>query len=163
MIISFADNSLFINCGGPKLKEEGHEYDEDNSTSTFGKDRDGKWVYTCSGDFLSTTSNASDYLKNMTCGVSENSLYRTGRLCPVALSYYAFCLHDDQYNVTLHFAETVYTKEEDYSSVGKRIFDVYIQVLGFSFEIDHYWFTHISTMQLLVLNHRGSVGKRILK
>ncbi|OAY28984.1 probable LRR receptor-like serine/threonine-protein kinase At1g53420 isoform X2 [Manihot esculenta] len=120
-------NSLFINCGGPKLKEEGHEYDEDNSTSTFGKDRDGKWVYTCSGHFLSTTSNSSDYLKNMTCGVSENSLYRTGRLCPVALSYYAFCLHDDQYNVTLHFAETVYTKEEDYSSLGKRIFDVYIQ------------------------------------
>ncbi|KAJ9153330.1 hypothetical protein P3X46_026778 [Hevea brasiliensis] len=120
-------NSLFINCGGPNLTVDGNEYDGDLSMTNFAKDPKGKWAYTCSGDFWSTTSNSSDYHKNMTCGVSENSLYRTGRLCPVALSYYAFCLQDDLYNVTLHFAETVYTKEEDYSIMGKRVFDVYIQ------------------------------------
>ncbi|KAJ9183155.1 hypothetical protein P3X46_007058 [Hevea brasiliensis] len=64
----------------------------------------------------------------MTCGISEKSLYKTARLCPVALTYYAFCLHQGKYDVTLHFAETVYAKEEDYSSQGKRVFDVYIQI-----------------------------------
>ncbi|KAJ6864585.1 LRR receptor-like serine/threonine-protein kinase [Populus alba x Populus x berolinensis] len=122
------DHSLFINCGGPQTLAEGNQYDEDNATTKF-YSIPGKWAYSCSGDFISTTSNSSDYVKKMTCGVSisEESLYKTARLCPVSLIYYGFCLHKGNYTVQLHFAETVYTQDEDYSSLGTRIFDVYIQ------------------------------------
>lgn len=121
-------HSLFINCGGPQTLAEGNQYDEDNATTNF-HSIPGKWAYSCSGDFISTTSNSSDYVKKMTCGVSisEESLYKTARLCPVSLIYYGFCLHKGNYTVELHFAETVYTQDEDYSSLGTRIFDVYIQ------------------------------------
>ncbi|KAL3569234.1 hypothetical protein D5086_029124 [Populus alba] len=121
-------HSLFINCGGPQTLAEGNQYDEDNATTKF-YSIPGKWAYSCSGDFISTTSNSSDYVKKMTCGVSisEESLYKTARLCPVSLIYYGFCLQKGNYTVQLHFAETVYAQDEDYSSLGTRIFDVYIQ------------------------------------
>ncbi|XP_061954763.1 probable LRR receptor-like serine/threonine-protein kinase At1g53430 isoform X3 [Populus nigra] len=121
-------HSLFINCGGARTLAEGNQYDEDNATENF-YSIPGKWAYSCAGGFISTTSSPSDYVKNMTCGVSvsEESLYKTARLCPVSLTYYGFCLHKGNYTVELHFAETVYTQDEDYSSLGTRIFDVYIQ------------------------------------
>nr|AMM42893.1 LRR-RLK [Vernicia fordii] len=119
--------SLFINCGGGQTSFEGNQYDEDINETKFYESPGGKWAYSCSGDFLSASADSSDYLKNMTCGVSEQSLHETARLCPTSLTYYGFCLHKGNYTVKLHFAEIVYTKDEDYSSSGKRIFDVYIQ------------------------------------
>ncbi|KAG5252459.1 calcium binding protein [Salix suchowensis] len=47
--------------------------------------------------------------------------------CPVSLKYYGFCLRKGSYTVELHFAETIYIRDEYYSSSGTRIFDVYIQ------------------------------------
>ncbi|XP_073266268.1 uncharacterized protein [Populus alba] len=41
--------------------------------------------------------------------------------------YYGLCLHKGKYIVTLHFSETLYSKGEDHSITGKRVFDVYIQ------------------------------------
>ncbi|KAF2299590.1 hypothetical protein GH714_038290 [Hevea brasiliensis] len=123
--------SLFINCGGASLPFEGNQYDGDVSQAKFcegpAKSKEKRWAYSCSGEFLSSYANSSDYIKNKTCGVSEESLHETARLCPVSLTYYGFCLHKGNYTVKLHFAEIVYSKDEDYSSSGKRIFDVYIQ------------------------------------
>ncbi|XP_057993757.1 probable LRR receptor-like serine/threonine-protein kinase At1g53430 isoform X2 [Hevea brasiliensis] len=123
--------SLFINCGGASLPFEGNQYDGDVSQAKFyegpEKSKEKRWAYSCSGEFLSSYANSSDYIKNKTCGVSEESLHETARLCPVSLTYYGFCLHKGNYTVKLHFAEIVYSKDEDYSSSGKRIFDVYIQ------------------------------------
>ncbi|KAF2299593.1 hypothetical protein GH714_038320 [Hevea brasiliensis] len=125
------DDSLFINCGGANLSSDGKHYDSDTSVAKFYEGpenvRDKRWAYACSGEFLSSTANSSDYIKNKTCGVSGESLHETARLCPVSLTYYGFCLHKGDYNVKLHFAEIVYAMDEDYSSSGKRVFDVYIQ------------------------------------
>ncbi|KAF9664406.1 hypothetical protein SADUNF_Sadunf16G0015700 [Salix dunnii] len=121
-------HSLFINCGGARTNAEGNPYDEDISKETFFR-VPGTWAYSCSGDLIFTPYNSSDFVKNMTCGVSlsEESLYKTARFCPVSLKYYGFCLRRGSYTVELHFAETIYTQNEDYSSLGTRIFDVYIQ------------------------------------
>ncbi|KAF9664408.1 hypothetical protein SADUNF_Sadunf16G0015900 [Salix dunnii] len=121
-------HSLFINCGGARTNAEGNPYDEDISTETFFS-VPGTWAYSCSGDSIFKPSNSSDFVKNMTCGVSlsEESLYKTARFCPVSLTYYGFCLRKGSYTVKLHFAETIYTQNEDYSNLGTRIFDVYIQ------------------------------------
>ncbi|KAG5252456.1 LRR receptor serine/threonine-protein kinase [Salix suchowensis] len=122
-------HSLFINCGGARTSAEGNPYDEDVSTESYFSVPSGTWAYSCSGDSIFKPSNSSDFVKNMTCGVSlsEESLYKTARFCPVSLTYYGFCLRKGNYTVKLHFAETIYTQNEDYSSLGTRIFDVYIQ------------------------------------
>ncbi|KAK1558579.1 hypothetical protein Q3G72_004133 [Acer saccharum] len=121
-------HSLYINAGGEETTIDKRHYDADHNTSLFYVSPN-HWAYSCSGDFLSSSSNYSDYIKNMTCGVAsvDAPLYEKARLCPQALTYYGFCLQNGKYKVTLHFAETVYAKDEDHSSSGKRVFDIYIQ------------------------------------
>ncbi|KAJ6304511.1 hypothetical protein OIU77_018219 [Salix suchowensis] len=116
-------HSLFINCGGARINVEGNTYDEDISTASFFS-VPGTWAYSCSGDYIFRTSTLRESDKNTTC---QESLYKTIRFCPVSLKYYGFCLRKGNYTVELHFAETIYTRDEDYSSLGTRIFDVYIQ------------------------------------
>ncbi|KAK2967497.1 hypothetical protein RJ640_010138 [Escallonia rubra] len=121
------DDSLYINCGGePVQTTNGSDYVGDNETKSFYVSSNNNWAYSCSGTFKSDTANSSDYVKNTSCGIS-NDIYVTARTCPVSLKYYGFCLHKGNYTVTLHFAEIVYSEKEDYSSLGERVFDVYIQ------------------------------------
>ncbi|KAL5716581.1 hypothetical protein ACHQM5_018251 [Ranunculus cassubicifolius] len=54
-------------------------------------------------------------------------LYTTARLTPLSLTYYGFCLINGNYTVNLHFAEIMFTNDNTYRSLGRRIFDVYIQ------------------------------------
>ncbi|KAF2302182.1 hypothetical protein GH714_033634 [Hevea brasiliensis] len=112
-------NSLFINCGGPQLDFEGDKYDQDKATSNFFVSPNRKWAYSCSGDSSLSTSDSSDFIQNVGTASNE-SLYKSARLCPVALTYYAFCLKNGNYIVKLLFMETD-------SSSWKRVFDVYIQ------------------------------------
>ncbi|CAN6690246.1 unnamed protein product [Malus baccata var. baccata] len=92
-------HSLFINCGGEETTVHGNKYDQDNDTSLFYTSPEENWAYSLSG----------------------------GYEAPVSLKYYAFCLHKGNYTVTLYFNEVVYTKNEDYISLSKLVFDVYIQ------------------------------------
>ncbi|XVF18531.1 hypothetical protein REPUB_Repub11eG0030200 [Reevesia pubescens] len=59
--------------------------------------------------------------------MSGSDLYRDARLSPSSLTYYAFCLANATYTINLHFAEIQFTDGQNYSSLGRRIFDVYIQ------------------------------------
>ncbi|KAH7572639.1 hypothetical protein JRO89_XS04G0284500 [Xanthoceras sorbifolium] len=117
-------HSFFINAGGDKTATETGHYDADTNTSLFYVSPN-NWAYSCSGYFQSSSSDASDYIKNTTWGAP--SIEETARLCPQALTYYGFCLKNGKYKVKLHFAEIVYAKDEDHSSLGKRVFDIYIQ------------------------------------
>ncbi|OVA19182.1 Protein kinase domain [Macleaya cordata] len=59
--------------------------------------------------------------------VEYPELYTTARLSPLSLTYYGFCLKNATYTVRLHFAEIMFSDDETYNSLGRRIFDVYIQ------------------------------------
>ncbi|PRQ29281.1 putative protein kinase RLK-Pelle-DLSV family [Rosa chinensis] len=59
--------------------------------------------------------------------MKNSELYTNARLTPLSLTYYANCLRDGNYTVKLHFAEIVIRGNRSYYSVGRRIFDVYIQ------------------------------------
>ncbi|XP_061970000.1 probable LRR receptor-like serine/threonine-protein kinase At1g53420 isoform X2 [Populus nigra] len=123
-------NSLYINCGGGKTIVDGKVFEADNTTSNYYKAPKENWAYSCSGDFGSKTYDSSDYIKNVECEVCDSAgtqLYNSSRLCPLSLTYYGFCLFKGNYTVKLYFAETVYQSDEDYSNLGKRVFDVYIQ------------------------------------
>ncbi|CAA7402428.1 unnamed protein product [Spirodela intermedia] len=55
-------------------------------------------------------------------------LYTSARLSPLSLRYYGLCLQPGNYTVKLHFAEIVFTNDQTFASVGRRVFDVSIQV-----------------------------------
>ncbi|KAJ6991968.1 hypothetical protein NC653_015347 [Populus alba x Populus x berolinensis] len=123
------NNSLFINCGGEEVTLGKARYLNDTSTSDFFRSPNDDWAYSYSGDYFWAKINDSTLVRNSTCEVSspEAKLDNNFRLAPVSLTYYGLCLSNGKYHVTLHFAETLYSKGEDNSRVGKRVFDVYIQ------------------------------------
>ncbi|KAJ0870410.1 putative non-specific serine/threonine protein kinase [Helianthus annuus] len=55
------------------------------------------------------------------------ALYTTARLSPLTLTYFSYCLENGEYSVKLHFAEIQFTNDSTYKSLGRRIFDIYIE------------------------------------
>uniref|UniRef100_A0A1D1XML0 non-specific serine/threonine protein kinase n=1 Tax=Anthurium amnicola TaxID=1678845 RepID=A0A1D1XML0_9ARAE len=122
--------SLFLNCGGPRIVVGGQEYDDDSSqigTSTFHADRSGRWAYSSTGDFIANEDANYIVTNTSTLNMTYPDLYRDARLAPISLKYYGLCLLNGDYLVSLHFAEIMYTADETYSSLGRRLFDVLIQ------------------------------------
>ncbi|XP_048498826.1 probable LRR receptor-like serine/threonine-protein kinase At1g53430 isoform X4 [Beta vulgaris subsp. vulgaris] len=119
-------HSLFINCGGGKMSFEGNEYEEDtvsDGPSIFFASGQ-KWAYSSTGTFQ------FDGDANFLAGTSDpnvTGIYQTARLAPLSLKYYGLCMRRGSYTVKLHFAEIMFTDDQNFSSNGRRIFDVAIQ------------------------------------
>ena len=133
MCIYIADNyNLHINAGGDKHYIGGIWYEADNSTSNFYVNEPAyNWAYSCNGHFYGASmADSREFVQRVACeaAVTGASLYDEARLCPNSLKYYGFCLRNGNYNISLYFSEIVFVKNDDYSSSGKRVFDIYIQV-----------------------------------
>ena len=127
IFIHIADYSLFINCGGPKIEAGGKEYKEDLVTegaSYFYYPTD-RWAYSSTGVFM--YNDRSNYVASNT-NVTGEKYYQTARLSPSSLKYYGLCLRKGAYKVRLHFAEIQFSNDATFNSIGKRIFDISIQV-----------------------------------
>uniref|UniRef100_A0A3N7G3Y2 non-specific serine/threonine protein kinase n=1 Tax=Populus trichocarpa TaxID=3694 RepID=A0A3N7G3Y2_POPTR len=117
-------NSLFINSGGEDVYYGKDHYHNDTSISSFNLSPSDDWAYSYAGDI-----DASASVINSTCEFTsaKADIDNNFRLAPVSLTYYGLCLRKGEYIVTLYFAEALYSKSEDYSTSGKRVFDIYIQ------------------------------------
>ncbi|KAI5561023.1 hypothetical protein BDE02_16G085100 [Populus trichocarpa] len=122
-------NSLFINSGGEDVYYGKDHYHNDTSISSFNLSPSDDWAYSYAGDYLDTDFNASTLVRNLTCEITsaKANIDNNFRLAPVSLTYYGLCLRKGEYIVTLYFAEALSSKSEDYSTSGKRVFDIYIQ------------------------------------
>uniref|UniRef100_A0A2N9EDG2 non-specific serine/threonine protein kinase n=1 Tax=Fagus sylvatica TaxID=28930 RepID=A0A2N9EDG2_FAGSY len=91
--------------------------------------KDDSWGFSSTGDFWDIWSKADDYIaKNGSMlKMNDSELYMDARLSPLSLTYYARCLAKGNYTVKLHFAEIIFRDNRSFFSVGRRIFDVYIQ------------------------------------
>ncbi|TYJ12042.1 hypothetical protein E1A91_A11G321100v1 [Gossypium mustelinum] len=127
-----ATHSVHINCGGEITKFNGTDYDADNNQagpSTFLQSTR-NWAFSTTRVFLDddhTDDNLAFDNSQVSISGDGAELYRNARLVPTSLSYYLFCLANSTYTVNLHFAEIQFTNDQTYSSLGRRIFDVYIQ------------------------------------
>jgi hypothetical protein len=70
---------------------------------------------------------------------SDPELFQTARMSPSSLRYYGVGLENGNYAVTLQFAEFAFEDSKTWTSLGRRVFDIYVQVgssqcspLGFS-------------------------------
>lgn len=91
------------------------------------------WALSSTGNFMDNNIDGDDYIVTNTSTLSKVSavhskLYTTARISPLSLTYYGLCLMDGNYTVNLHFAEIIFKNDRSFYSLGKRIFDVYIQV-----------------------------------
>nr|AMM43059.1 LRR-RLK [Vernicia montana] len=126
--------SLHINCGGKEIIASGNTtYQADlepRGASMFYSSQ--SWAFSSTGNFLDNDIEADSYIQMNTSAISNVSaldaqLYTTARTSPLSLTYYGLCLINGNYTVKLHFAEIVFINDSSLNSLGKRIFDVYIQ------------------------------------
>ncbi|XP_057766378.1 probable leucine-rich repeat receptor-like serine/threonine-protein kinase At3g14840 [Salvia miltiorrhiza] len=117
--------SFHINCGSDRIFGD---YEADSNTGNF--HQDSNWGFSSTGQFW----NSDKYGKiliyksvNLSISGPESDLYSSARLSPLSLTYYGFCLRNGKYTVNLHFAEIMFTNDTTYASLGRRIFDIYIQ------------------------------------
>ncbi|WZZ42535.1 hypothetical protein YC2023_038794 [Brassica napus] len=121
---------LHINCGGDELTVNGTMYDSDTWEKPF---RDGSrtgWVSSNTGNFLDDERDLKVptlWTNTSELKTAEPILYTQARLSAISLTYLALCLGNGSYTVKLHFAETMFSDNETYSSLGRRFFDIYVQ------------------------------------
>lgn len=130
-------HSLYVNCGGEKVKVNEdkrsitYEGDtaRDNSDAKYYLSADNNnWGFSSSGDFMDDNNELNkDYIITSKSQISE-TLYNTARISPLSLTYFRYCLQNGSYSVRLHFAEIEFTNDSTYGSLGKRMFDIYAQV-----------------------------------
>ncbi|XP_062226737.1 probable LRR receptor-like serine/threonine-protein kinase At1g56130 [Phragmites australis] len=57
----------------------------------------------------------------------DSELFQTARMSPSSLRYYGVGLENGNYTVTLQFAEFDFEDSQTWKSVGRRVFDIYVQ------------------------------------
>ncbi|XP_023525944.1 probable LRR receptor-like serine/threonine-protein kinase At1g53440 [Cucurbita pepo subsp. pepo] len=124
-------HSLFINCGGRSMELNGSEYKADDtqggsSSARFFSSAE-RWGYSSTGLYLRNEHLPYIVSTSNSNGRAASSIYATARLSPLSLKYYGFCMRNGSYNVKLHFAEIMFTADQTYTSLGRRIFDISIQ------------------------------------
>jgi hypothetical protein len=125
---------LHINCGGNEANVLGNKYKADReqrgaSMFYWGQD----WAFSSTGNFMDNDIESDTYTVPNRSAISnvsmlDSELYTTARVSPLSLTYYGLCLINGNYTIKLHFAEIIFTSDRSFVSLGKRIFDVYIQV-----------------------------------
>ncbi|XP_045801008.1 probable leucine-rich repeat receptor-like serine/threonine-protein kinase At3g14840 [Trifolium pratense] len=146
--------SLHINCGGKLItSSKSLTYDDDSNEvgpASFHQS-ESNWALSNTGHFFD--SSLVDYYtwSNKTNISMENAeLYTDARVSPLSLTYYGFCLGNGNYTVNLHFAEIMFTDDQTYNSLGRRIFDIYIQ-------------GRLVLKDFNIAKEAGGVGKAIIK
>nr|XP_043623422.1 probable leucine-rich repeat receptor-like serine/threonine-protein kinase At3g14840 isoform X2 [Erigeron canadensis] len=125
--------SVHINCGGTKITTVDKTYEADQDIAGAAKfyHSNDSWGFSSTGtvDLDKKIYNAYKYTANNVSilTMEDSELYTVARLSPLSITYYGRCLANGRYTVTLHFAEIVIRANESYQSLGRRIFDVYVQ------------------------------------
>jgi len=57
----------------------------------------------------------------------DSELFQTARMSPSSLRYYGIGLENGNYTVELQFAEFAYPESPTWQSIGRRVFDIYVQ------------------------------------
>ncbi|CAL5405988.1 unnamed protein product [Camellia sinensis] len=136
-------SSFHINCGGSEVAVDGKTYEKDidSAGSSWLFISPTNWAFSSTGDLVEDNRPLKTYHWTNTSSLSmkNSELYMNAQLSPLSLTYYGFCRLNGNYTVNLHFADITFTDDETYFSVGRRIFDVYIQgkQLLEDFNIEH--------------------------
>ena len=126
--------SFSVKSGGTELiSASGIKYDDDSEqlgaallyiNSKF------NWAVSNTGNFLFSPKGPQYIAKtdSQITDTLDSELYKTARISPNSLRYFGFDLMNGKYVVELHFAEIAIDDTRTWKALGRRLFDVYIQV-----------------------------------
>ncbi|XP_062118262.1 probable LRR receptor-like serine/threonine-protein kinase At1g56140 [Humulus lupulus] len=124
--------SFGINCGGPQIKSSDNIlYETDNETlgpASYFVTKTNRWAVSNVGYFNGinnaqyTTNSLSQFTRTL-----DTELFQTSRLSASSLRYYGLGLENGNYTVKLLFSETAILDPPSWKSLGRRVFDIYIQ------------------------------------
>lgn len=106
-------------------------YERDNETlgpATYFVNTANRWAVSNAG--LHAGSNNPQYIYSSSSqfkNTLDSELFQTTRISAGSLRYYGLGLENGNYTVKLHFAEIAILDPPTWKSLGKRIFDIYIQ------------------------------------
>ena len=133
LYIGFADSSFAVNCGGRSITSStGTVYEEDNKSlgaASYNVTNPIRWAVGNVGRFAENIN--ATYISNSQSQFTstlDSELFQTARLSPVSLRYYGLGLENGNYTISLQFVETAFEYSQTWQSVGRRIFDIYVQV-----------------------------------
>ena len=127
------DYNFAIKCGGPQITSSDQiVFERDNKTlgpATYYVTDANRWAVSNVGLFSGSnnpqyTSKSSSQFTN----TLDSELFQTARISAGSLRYYGLGLENGNYNLTLQFAETAIVNSNSWKTLGRRVFDIYIQV-----------------------------------
>ena len=137
LIFHFVDYNFGINCGGEQItSSNGLVYEQDDEPigpATHYVTSSNRWALSNVGVFLNNNQRSistASSLSQFTNTSLDPGLFLTTRLSALSLRYYGLGLENGDYTVKLQFAEITFNNSRTWESLGKRIFDIYIQVIN---------------------------------
>ncbi|XP_050368368.1 probable LRR receptor-like serine/threonine-protein kinase RFK1 [Argentina anserina] len=126
---------LHVNCGGNditvKENKESILYLGDGGveggTAEYFFNEDHYWGFSSTGDFMDDNDRQNTRYSVSLASSNNSELYTTARIAPISITYFHYCLENGDYTLSLHFAEIQFTNNQTFTSLGRRIFDIYIQ------------------------------------
>ncbi|XP_055823074.1 probable LRR receptor-like serine/threonine-protein kinase At1g56140 isoform X2 [Solanum dulcamara] len=122
-----------IKCGGgrPIRSSDQISYERENETlgpATYFMTSTGRWAVSNAG-LHSDRPNQSftSFTSSQFTNTLDSELYQTARISAGSLRYYGLGLENGNYTVTLHFAESEILNPPTWRSLGRRVFDIYVQ------------------------------------
>lgn len=131
--VNSGGNDLQIKENSEKVLYEGDAEAEGGSARYYRSNN--FWGFSSTGDYMDDNNYQNTrYIKSLPSANNSPDLYTAARLSPLSLTYFRYCLQNGSYAVSLHFSEIQFTNDNSYSNLGKRIFNIYIQVNSQSFK-----------------------------
>ncbi|XP_052154250.1 probable LRR receptor-like serine/threonine-protein kinase At1g56140 [Oryza glaberrima] len=126
--------SFAVNCGSNRSisGSDNYVYQADGvslGAAQYYVTGETKWGVSNVGKFMDAPSNGI-YIFNSSRqfqSTLDPELFQTARLSPSSLRYYGIGLENGNYTVTLQFAEIEFEDTKSWKSLGRRVFDIYIQ------------------------------------
>ncbi|KAG8365262.1 hypothetical protein BUALT_Bualt18G0085900 [Buddleja alternifolia] len=127
-----AHYSLAVNCGGPQIRSSDQTVYEMDShplgPATYYMTGTGRLAVSNVGlpadssDPVYQTSSSSQFTNTL-----DSELFQTARVSAGSLRYYGLGMENGNYTVRLQFAEIDILGNRTWRSLGRRVFDIYIQ------------------------------------
>lgn len=129
----YADYNFAVNCGGGQFTSANRiVYERDNETlgpATYYVSNSKRWAVSSVGYFTGIANpRYAIFSSYQFTNTLDSELFQTSRLSASSLRYYGLGLGNGEYTVNLQFSETGFEDSSTWKNIGRRVFDVYIQV-----------------------------------
>uniref|UniRef100_A0A0E0LS84 non-specific serine/threonine protein kinase n=1 Tax=Oryza punctata TaxID=4537 RepID=A0A0E0LS84_ORYPU len=129
----FRDYSFAVDCGSNRSirGSDNTMYEMDSTNlgdSSYYVTNQTRWGVSNVGKFFQALNDSKIIYSNEKIqNAVDSELFQAARMSPSSLRYFGLGLENGNYTVVLQFAELGYPDSQTWQSLGRRVFDIYIQ------------------------------------